>query len=415
MILASVLLLLSSLSAVAQDDATLQTGMTGDAISKIMNPHAETCDSCTGVATYALRKPNKDFYKDTPCSEILSTHPPSDLASSMSALDKINGEWWPVCSLSFLNDAREKKFDRSLFSAFSVTASTEKVAENFAHRDKCARKPSSMLGADGYIPPTQKKEHLAVMTPDQVKAYLAQVSEVRAQVTDQCCSSNPAIESDCRISMGTLKIGVCKPETDPKKPDPCAEDDTYFLASEDESTLGEVDLSPFMEDGSPHDGLFTLHHEFGHACSQALRNISARASSDYEKVNDNAHVDTPGKPTTGCDLTPEFRRVYTSLLGRFGVNADSADCLLKGADALKNKRFQAGACLGGCPVAAIEESFANTVAFASAEHYNAKIIDWDVCHSTRDTEHLLMVDELRCVLRSSGFAEKFETGLGCSK
>jgi hypothetical protein len=415
MILASVLLLLSSLSAVAQDDPPPQMGISGDAILKMLNPHTETCDTCAGAATYALRKPNKNFYKDTPCSEILSTHPPSDLVNSMSALDKVDGEWWPVCSLSFLNDAREKKLNPSLFSAFSVSASTEKVAENFANRDDCARKASTMRGADHYLAPTQKKEHFTVMNSDQIKAYLSQVAVVQARVTDQCCSSNPAIESDCRQAMGTIKVVLCKPVTDPKKPDPCSEDDTYFQASQDAGQLGEVDLSPFLKDGLAHDDSFTINHEFGHACSQALRNISATASSDFEKVNDNRYQDTPGKPTVDCDLTPEYMSVYTSLFHRFGVGDDSVGCLINGATALKNKRFQTGACLGGCPVAGIEESFANTVALASAEHFDAKIIDWGVCHGTRDNEHLLVMDDLRCDLRSSGFAEKLETGLGCRK
>jgi hypothetical protein len=397
----------------AADLSPNQLPLSSRALSNLMNPNPNGCDSCSQEPTaYHLREVTKDFsalWAKTPCRELFATTPPALTPKQLALLRPIKGEWWPVCSLSDLSYTMASSPKQSLDSII------KEVVNEFASADACAADPSKTRNQEGYTSPTRENRELGIMDLAARKKYENLIEKARQRVMNSCCGGN----TDCRGKMSKIPIVYCKPEPDPKKPDPCIEDSTYYFDEHGDGS-GELHVSPlfFLRPEIPSDDLFTLGHEFGHACSDMLRLTAAKTSAEVRRFNKyfyDIYDPETGEPTSACKITSSVVAIYRQLFKDISIDDGAFGCLLSTSRGLTYARFKDQPCYHSCPARALDESFADAVGFLNSSDDDPTTLYNDACSAIRDHEHPFPMDDLKCLLSSPKFRDIMSSGLGCER
>ncbi len=351
------------------------------------------------------------FWRGISCQDLFSSVPPPNHPGA-SALS-----WRPLCSVTRIN----KNLHTSPNSSFEKAIQEEH--QNALQHDLCAQGAKAYLEDDaGYKPHSQNEQHITPMTLEDRIAYQKLIEQIRDETSQSCCGN----DSECARWFKKVRISFCVPEEDPAKPDPCTEDGTYFNVS-DASGLqkfyrgkiqnltlprGEIDIAPLKVEstGTPNDNVDTIVHELGHACSFARRILAVkhgdRAAYDQVKVGE-------GSAATYCKLSPAVVKTYSDLYLKLGLSSATFQCASKYSASAVDNRFVDGQCEKGCPMSAIEEGLADTLALKNV-HTNAGTLTLDdFCRGLRDNEHPLASDVLACALKTPSIDQRVREWTGC--
>lgn len=352
------------------------------------------------------------------CGSVFSLHPLTKYCNFPAK------DWLPYCSLNWIHD-EQKAGAKDLMQILKNAHHTE------TELDSCAN-TAEMRGSPNYAMPTQNSYLVKLMSLDARLAYEQAIQSQLHSEAIHCCGE----DAECKKIFENIKITWCKPQTDPAKPDPCIDDTTAFQriddtrlerlaksrnaslkVSEYQPDSGEITFSPLQKiiTDAPHDGPDVIAHELGHSCSSARIQLAIKRGVNYSKAAILAEIKSdPGKGRN-CSITPEVKQRYQEMFETLGSSKETFDCLTEVAHNNTRLRFKSGLCPGGCPIAAIEESFADFMRDISLTPADGKKMFPEVCIALRDNAHPLGADELRCELKTPALVERFKTWSGCAQ
>lgn len=384
---------------------------------------AEAVDSAQNSAA-ALKF--ESFAKTQNCSELLSSDPPTWVSTSANAgIFKDPANWRPACSPYEVEWLIRKNIpsDRAV-----ILAPLE--AATLIH-DSCINTASDRYGGS-FKEPSQESSHVQPMGPEARVKLTEGFEWEKYRLSKACCGS----DETCQILIRSVTLRFCKLKDDPKAPDPCVANGTYYtLGNWDDKSrwlaklksgaslsdlkgqfpvaAGEITMSP-LEDTETHQPYFGanltgLRHELGHACSRIKRDLFIsqgvpEAARDLLSFKD-------------CTINSDRSKLYKTLNDGLGISQETASCLEANAKGAKNARFKKqGSCKNGCESSYIEESLANVLALIQMDpsEIASRLIP-DLCNAARDSVHGLASDDLRCALNTPSLRNKIEDGIACVK
>jgi hypothetical protein len=385
-----------------------------------INELAPSKKGCDGEASGIpeLGRSSQVFRAAQTCDLLFSPTPPPQFPWAGNV-------YFPFCSLDQLNTQLHDH------PKYSPEEAWKKMRDWFVSLDSCTN-PSQNRYSKTFKDDSQVDDGVVKMTKAERVKRAGEVKALLASEAGICCGSDAA----CQKLMKSVRLEWCVPQKDPKKPDPCVSDGTYFTSDLVDKTVdrlkkleerkklgllridpGYIQLSPLVDskDRSPTDSLSDIAHELGHACSwmkTQLRIVAGDLQMANAFVQEWEHDTETG---AGCEMIPDVRHRYEYLFKSLGATSDTSNCFLGLATDIVDDRFRRGKCEHGCPIAVIDETVANYMSYVARSKAEG-IASFAVnCNEYRDSEHPLGADSLVCAMKTPEVKERMYQWAGCSR
>jgi len=373
---------------------------------------------CSIGSNSVTSNPYAAYFSRLSCSFLFSEKPINIFQSHEKNLRGVYSDesnWTPVCSMVDTHDVLNEK--PALESPNDDLVIMNKISQRAFEADACNFTKQDRSASE-YVNPTQNTNESVVLAENDkinLKKYAEGIKNITAT---QCCAGNLS----CETKIRSVPVSFCKAQKSRDIPDPCIENGDFYQPSDRDAVfdskkfnpgVGKIILSPF-EASNVHE---TIAHEFGHACSQILRDVKTREEIKINKITDPSFINNEKKPDSETKLDPNQEKIYTLMYSNLNYSKETIDCIINIAHQATKKRFVNGECKNGSESSYIEEAFADYMMYQniSNEDIVPGFLPADTCNTIRDSQHPLARDSFKCALKTPTLLEKMELGVGCKK